>query len=194
MCKYNLENNLAQAMNKLSLAMKQDKWQGAQKLGLKPNQMQLLELLQSRGPLSLKDIAHHLGVTPPTVSDTVAILSKRLLINKTQGLDDSRRVEISLSDTGRELCAQSQNVTDITQDMFQCLSAQEQAELLRLVIRVISRLEDEGKVSRSRMCLSCVYFVKDKYVDKQNPHHCNLMSKPLAIGDLRMDCEDYISQ
>ncbi|MBW7877556.1 MAG: MarR family transcriptional regulator [Candidatus Cloacimonetes bacterium] len=173
--------------------MKQDKWQGAQKLGLKPNQMQLLELLQSRGPLSLKGIAHHLGVTPPTVSDTVATLSKRLLINKIQGQDDSRRVEISLSDSGRDLCAQFHTVTDIT-DMVQCLSAQEQAELLGLVIRIVSRLEDDGKISRSRMCLSCMYFVKDKHMDKQNPHHCNLMSKPLSIGDLRMDCEDHVSK
>lgn len=187
----NLDISLLQALNKLSLAMRQDHWQESAKFGLKPNQVQILQILQSRSVLQLKDLAMYLGVTMPTVSDAIKALQSKGLVHKTVALHDSRAIQIELTDQGREVCGQFRQWTDVTAAMVGSLSVEERKQFLQITIKMIKKLEDEGQISRSRMCISCIHFEKDRESKSTTPHYCRLLQSPLSVGDLRMDCKEH---
>ena len=64
-------------LHKLGLAMKQQAWSQANEDGLSPTQGQIVAALSLEGPLSGSELAARLGLTLPTISDSVRVLAEK---------------------------------------------------------------------------------------------------------------------
>lgn len=121
--KDNLANKLAvdACFSLLSAANKIDK-ECASRLGdyqLSEGRFMVLVLLLEYEVLSPQEIAKLSGVTKPTITMFISSLLKKGLINKTEAESDGRKMNITLTEDGRELITKlfkshSQWITNIT--------------------------------------------------------------------------------
>src|SRR6059036_501995 len=87
-----IDARLASGLTKLALAARQGLRRTASTNGLSPLEAQILALLARRGPLAAGSIATGLGLTPPTVSGSLAALERKGLVGRRRDFHDARRV------------------------------------------------------------------------------------------------------
>lgn len=107
-----------------------------------PEQYWLLKLLNKRVELSIGELAEVLGVTGSSVTTACKRLEKSGLLKRTRQADgqDERVVLVTLTDQGREqIEAWQQERRSELSKMLAPLSAEEQAELQRLIERILER-------------------------------------------------------
>ncbi len=64
-----IDNRISEGLSRIAIAMRSDEWSKAEKAGLKPTQLAILEFLAGRNGARVKEIAAHLGVSQPTATD-----------------------------------------------------------------------------------------------------------------------------
>jgi DNA-binding MarR family transcriptional regulator len=72
-------------------------------LGLTHPQYLVMLALWEESPRSLRDLAEELAMEPATLSPLVKRLEAQGLISRVRSADDERRLDIGLTDAGREL-------------------------------------------------------------------------------------------
>ncbi|GAA4356137.1 MarR family winged helix-turn-helix transcriptional regulator [Microbacterium rhizosphaerae] len=72
-------------------------------LGLTHPQYLVMLALWEQSPRSLRDLAAELAMEPPTLSPLVKRLEAQGLITRMRSADDERRLDIGLTDAGRDL-------------------------------------------------------------------------------------------
>ncbi len=72
-------------------------------LGLTHPQYLVMLALWEQSPRSLRDLAAELAMEPPTLSPLVKRLEAQGLISRVRSIDDERRLDIGLTDAGRDL-------------------------------------------------------------------------------------------
>ena len=77
-----LAQRIATGLHKLGLAMKQQAWLSANEDGLSPTQAQILAAILAAGAQTGTELSRQLGVTLPTVSDSVRVLADKALVIK----------------------------------------------------------------------------------------------------------------
>ena len=100
-----------------------------------------LGMLREHGVVRASGIADALGIVPTTASSVVSRLTKRGLIERRQSTEDRRAYDLQLTPEGRRI-AEAIHAQDL-QNMNLFLSAltpEEQAEFLRLMDRVVTRV------------------------------------------------------
>jgi MarR family 2-MHQ and catechol resistance regulon transcriptional repressor len=97
------------------------------------SQFGVLEALYHLGTLSQRDLAQKLLKSTGNISTVLKNLEKRGLISRERNPDDTRYMEVCISQTGRELLESffPQHVQGIVEEMG-ILTAEEQEELARL--------------------------------------------------------------
>ncbi len=177
---------------KLGLALKTQAQSGATKLGLSPTQGEILALLGGRAePLRLSAVAEALGVKAGTASEAVRALVQKGFVQKGRAKDDARAAAISLTASGAKAAAEVQDWPDFLLEAVDALSAQEQQVFLSGAMKMIKRLQDEGRIPLARMCTGCRFFSADAHPKEAKPHHCEFVDAPLGPGDARLDCGDF---
>lgn len=73
------------------------------KVRLTANQASILDHLDEAEPVTLFDLAQHMGVTPSTMSIAVNRLVKLHLVRRDRNPDDSRRVSLLVSPAGARI-------------------------------------------------------------------------------------------
>ena len=105
-----------------------------------PEQYWLLKLLNKRGELSIGELAEALGVTGSSVTTACKRLEKSSMLKRTRQADgqDERVVLVTLTSEGREQIEawQQERRNELTK-MLTPLSSSEQAELQRLIERIL---------------------------------------------------------
>lgn len=102
---------------------------------------------EARGPLSVNEVAKRTGTDQSTVSVVTNRLVERGLLKRERSSADSRRVELSLTASGRALQKKAP-VTVAQQRMttaLQELSSQDAAELLRLLEKIVTSMNIGGE-------------------------------------------------
>ncbi len=189
-----LRQRLGIGLDKISTVLKSQAWQDANLQGLTPTQGKILALLQDRNPsgIRLSEVAKVLGITSPTASDAVAVLHKKGLVDKQRSTEDARAISITLSAKGQEQAEQVLGWSDFLLTAIDELTEMEQEIFLKGLIKIIRKLQAEGYISVTRMCLTCQYFHPNQYPGSQHPHHCGFVDGPFGDRDLRLDCPDQI--
>lgn len=184
---------LLNGLTKISVALKSQSWNKASKRGLTPTQVQILTLIHlgSKEGMSLSKVAEGLGVTMATTSDAVNVLSLKKLLRKSRSPLDGRSLVLSLTDKGRKEVALSLAWSDFFMEAVGRLSPYEQAVFLRVIIKLIRSLQDNGRIPVSRMCVTCKYFKPNASSDFSKPHYCKLVNAYFGEGELRVDCPDH---
>ncbi len=97
---------------------------------LTPSQISALAAIETTGPLTLKALAEHEGVAPPSITKVLAILEADGLVTRTADPDDRRVNYVVVTRKGANLVAESRRrKTAWLTSRIRRLSAAEQAKL-----------------------------------------------------------------
>jgi DNA-binding MarR family transcriptional regulator len=179
-------------LEKIGVALKSQSWQDAGEQGLTPTQGQILNLLVNTGGVGLSEVAKNLGVTAATASDAVASLVNKGLVQKTRSPTDGRAIKIILTNPGQQAAGQTATWSNFLLTSMDELTAEEKVIFLRGLIKIIKKLQEQGKISVAKMCVTCSFFQPDRYPNSEQPHHCGLVDAPFADGNLRITCAEHV--
>jgi DNA-binding MarR family transcriptional regulator len=185
-----LDAKLVAALERVGQALRVQMWDIAKQHGLSPTQLQVL-LRLTRDPPARRRIgvlAAELDVTHPTVSDAVAVLRRKGLVERAV---TNRKAALGLSARGRTLADQLADWDRRTREQLAHLDAADKETALRLLLDLIAGLQSSGAITVARMCVSCRFFRRDAHPGDTAPHHCALVDMPLGTGDLRVDCAEH---
>jgi DNA-binding MarR family transcriptional regulator len=181
---------IAAGLQKIGIAMKQQTWQRANEEGLSATQGQILALLVAHGPLSAKDLSDRLGVTLPTLSDSVRVLLEKKLVTKSADARHPRSSLLTPTKRGAEVGRRARSWPEFMADAVGVLSPDEQRAFFSGIVRMIRSLQEEGLIPLHGMCVTCAHF-RPNVRPGPSPHHCALVDSPLAGEQLRVDCPDH---
>lgn len=182
---------LIQGLSKIGLALRSEAWQAGTENGLSPTQQQILAQLAARsGGRRLAEIAAELGVRPATASAAVQTLVDKGLIRKQRARDDRRALALALTAAGKREAERVSGWSELMLSAALELSGDERDVFVRGLLKMIKRLQDEGRIATARMCASCVHFRPHAHPGSQKPHHCAFVDAAFADRDLRVDCSD----
>lgn len=189
-----IDHHILIGLEKIGMALKSQSWQDAGQQGLTPTQGQILNLLVNTGGVGLSEVAKNLGVTAATASDAVAALVDKGLVQKTRSPADGRAIAITLTTLGQPAAGQTATWSNFLLTSMNELNAEEKVIFLRGLIKIIKKLQEQGKISVAKMCVTCSFFQPDRYPDSEQPHHCGLVDAPFADGNLRITCAEHVSK
>ena len=154
--------------------------------GLKPAQWQALRYLAvanrfSRTPGAL---TAWLGQTKGTVSQTVAALERKGLVERSEDIGDRRLVRLSLTPAGRALLADAPET--VADAMTAGLTGDERAALEPLLARMLTGHLARRSYRPFGLCAECRHFVRD--APDGAPHRCALLALPLSAEDAGAIC------
>src|SRR5688572_4312638 len=141
-----LPSRIATGLHKIGLAMKQQSWQQANEEGLSPTQGQILAALVGNGPLTGKELSERLGVTLPTISDSVRVLVEKQLVTKSPDPRHPRASLLTPTKKGAVLGARARSWPEFMADAVADLSPEEQRAFFSGVVKMIRGLQEQGLV------------------------------------------------
>lgn len=185
-----LASRIAAGLHKIGLAMKQQSWLQANDAGLSPTQGQILAALATHGPLTGSELSQRLGVTLPTISDSVRVLVDKALVHKSPDPRHPRASLLGLTKAGAQLGARARAWPEFMAGAAADLSEQEQRAFFSGVVKMIRTLQEQGLIPTGGMCVTCTHF-RPHVRAGATPHHCDFVDAPLADDRLRLDCPDH---
>lgn len=185
-----LASRIATGLHKIGLAMKQQAWQQANEEGLSATQGQILAALATHGALTGSELSQRLGVTLPTISDSVRVLVEKTLVTKSPDPRHPRASLLTPTKKGAQLGARARSWPEFMAAAVADLSAEEQQAFFSGVVKMIRSLQDQGLIPVSGMCVTCVHF-RPNVRPGAKPHHCALVDAPLATEQVRLDCAEH---
>jgi DNA-binding MarR family transcriptional regulator len=187
----NVDYKIVAALEKIAEVFRVLLWTEAKEHKLSPIQMQLLIFIKyhnSDKQRRIASMAREFNLTKATISDSIKVLEQKGLIKRTDDAFDSRSFNFSLTDQGMKLTGMIENFTLPLDGAIATLSPQQKDQFLMSLLDLIFRLNQTGIISTQRMCYSCFYYRGDM----QQNHFCNLMQKPLAVDELRIECPEHV--
>lgn len=181
---------IAAALHKIGLAIKQQTWQQANEEGLSATQGQILTAIATHGELTGSELSERLGVTLPTVSDSVRVLVEKSLLSKAPDPRHPRASLLSLTKKGTQLAGRARAWPEYMASAVSDLSKEEQRVFLSAAVKVLRTLQEQGLIPVAGMCVTCVNFRPNVRSGPQ-PHHCALLDAPLGNEQLQVDCPDH---
>lgn len=185
-------DQLVTGLAKVGLALRSEAWRASVESGLSPTQQQVLALLRSQSAgQRLAYVAAGLGVTPATASECVRALVEKGLVRKERCANDARALALVLTTAGRREADARAQWPDLMLSAAFDLTPEERDVFLRSLVKMIKRLQDEGRIPVARMCASCVHFRPHAHPGARKPHHCAFVDAAFAERELRLDCTDH---
>jgi DNA-binding MarR family transcriptional regulator len=185
-----LDAKLVAALERVGQALRVQMWDEAKRHRLSPTQLQVLLRLAS-DPAARRRIgvlAAELDVTHPTVSDAVAVLQRKGLVERDPA---NRKAVLGLSERGQALAADVADWDRRAREQFVGLAVADKQVTLRVLLDLIAGLQRSGAITVARMCVTCRFFRRDVHSDPAQPHHCALVDTPMGDGSLRVDCAEH---
>ncbi len=186
----NVDAKLVAALERVGQALRVQMREEARQHGLTPTQLQvLLRLATDPDPRRRVGVlAGELDVTHPTVSDAVAVLRRKGLVDRDPA---SRRAALNLSSRGRALAHPLAHWDQRTRAELAGLPTADKQATLRLLLDLIAGLQRSGAITVARMCVTCRFFRRDAHPGAAQAHHCALVDAPMGGGELRVDCAEH---
>ncbi|MBI3681980.1 MAG: winged helix-turn-helix transcriptional regulator [Acidobacteria bacterium] len=184
------EKRLLAGLAKIALVLRRQGWIEAGESGITPTQAQILALLWSRQStgIGVSALAAELALTKATVSDSVSALVRKGLVQKEASAQDARAVNLRLTYKGEQAAAGSALWPETLLGTMAQLTPQEQACLLRGLVKIIRGLHEQGMIPAARMCVSCQFFQPNAYANSAQPHRCELVNASFGDRFLQIDC------
>ncbi len=186
-----LSARIAAGLSKIGLAMKQQAWQQANEEGLSATQGQILAVLVGQGPLTGSELSERLGVTLPTISDSVRVLADKKFVTRSPDPRHPRASLLTPTKKGATLGAKARSWPEFMADAVAELSPVEQQAFFAGVMKMIRSLQEHGLIPLGGMCVTCTHF-RPNVRPGATPHHCAFVDAPLAAEQLRVDCPDHL--
>jgi DNA-binding MarR family transcriptional regulator len=179
------------ALARIGYLLKSLAWDTVGTLGINPTQAQILARLLSRGPSRATDLAAELGVTQPTISDALAALVRKEMLERAPDPKDGRAVRLHLTAQGRELAITVAAPSSVLTAALESLPGGDRDALQRGLVGLIRALQLARAIPVQRMCVTCAHFRPHAHSDAEAPHHCAFVDAAFADAALRIDCGDH---
>jgi DNA-binding MarR family transcriptional regulator len=185
-----IDAKLVAALERVGQALRVQMWDKAKQHGLSPTQLQVLLRLATDPPARRRIgvLAGELDVTHPTVSDVVAVLRRKGLVDRDPV---SRNAALTLSARGQAVADRLADWDQRTRVQLAHLPVADKHATLRLLLDLIAGLQRSGAITVARMCVTCRFFRRDAHPNSARPHHCALVDAPMGGGELRIDCAEH---
>ncbi len=184
-------SRIATGLHKLGLAMKQQTWLKAAEDGLSPTQGQILAALATEAPLTGTDLSKRLGITLPTISDSVKALVDKGLVRRKSDPRHPRASLLELTASGSTRATSARAWPEFLATAVSSMSEPEQQAFLTGLVKMIRTLQENGQIPTHRMCVTCTHFEPNVH-DGDAPHHCRFVDAPMAERHLRIDCAEHV--
>lgn len=111
---------------------------------LKAGQPGILAILQMVGPMSQRELADHIHITPPSVNVAVQKLEKLGYIRKEQDEKDQRMTRIHLTERGEKILGNMHEILRSTENtLLKNMSTEEKILCRRLLLQMSDNLFQE---------------------------------------------------
>lgn len=184
---------IVSAIARIAAVLRAGAWQFATAEGLNPTQVDILEMLLSRREgVRLSWIAHQLGVTAASSSDSIASLVAKGLVEKGRASDDGRAIAVKLTSAGRALATRISEAMGFASEAVEALPPAIRQNLYAALLALIGKLQQTDRFPEIRACLTCKYFAANAHPEQAARHHCHLVDAPLPGDLLRLDCPEHV--
>lgn len=159
-------------------------------LDLVPLQLEILYLIADGAPPDpvVGSIASELGVSQPTVTDSLIALERKGLIRREADRKDRRRTRAMLTAEGDRVVLLARTGESVLAASLDRLGSDQQGDILSALLAVAERYVEVGVIGMARTCLTCKFHrSSDGGAD-----HCVLLGIDLAPVDLRINCAEHI--
>ncbi len=176
---------LVAATERLAHAIRVLRWDAAYALGLSPTQLSVLETLDV-APAPRRRVgalAGELDLTAPTVSDAVATLRRKGLV---EPAGPAGRGPLALTTAGRDLLRSTPRWDAPLELALDDLPADRRDATYAAVLDVIGALQRAGVITVARTCTTCRFFDRSGGTPR-----CALLDAPLPPAALRLDCPEH---
>src|SRR5690349_12029624 len=184
----NVSNKLLNGLNRIGMAMRSAAWAARTESGLTPTQRQILAFIASRSAQSRRscEAANALGVTPQTASVAIAGLVAKGLVSKAPDASDGRALSLELTRPGDMAARVAAQWPDFLVKAVQNLDESEQKLFLRILIKLIHRLQADGEIASQGLCTTCAHFQPNAHPrNPTGPYYCAYNDVSLSETDLR---------
>ncbi len=138
-------------------------------------------------------LARELDVSGPTVSDALAALRRKGLVERSADPADRRRQPLRLTASGHAAGAAVSRWTAPAEVATSGIPQADGEALLSVLLDVLARLEAAGLISVTRACTTCAHFSQDKATGRPELH-CGYFGSTLRPSDLRVDCAQHAAR
>ncbi|BBL83431.1 MarR family winged helix-turn-helix transcriptional regulator [Thermus thermophilus] len=177
-----MEEKLLALLERLAQAERSLLTREAHRLGLTATQAHLLLHLAER-PQGVVDLAALFALTPATVSEALAALERKGLLQRVRDQEDLRRWTLKPTERGRAL---AETLRRYAKPLQRALDAVEDPEGLLLgLMALLAALVRQGVMTETGLCLTC------RHLRREEGFFCALLQIPLAPLDLRLACPDH---
>lgn len=189
-----VSNKLLGGLNRIGLAMRSAAWGEATESGLTPTQSQILAFIAARGAQAPRsgDAADALGITPQTASVAIAALVQKGLVIKAPDVNDRRAASLRLTRQGEVAARVATQWPDFLTNAMQELDSGERQAFLRILVKLIRRLQLDGEIVPQRLCVTCTHFQPNAPSGRAGPpYRCAFFDMAMSDIDLRLDCTEH---
>lgn len=183
---HNLDARLILSLQRLSDILKAMQWEQARTLGLTPLQLQIL-LFTGYHPAELNKVAHiatELQLSRPTISDAVASLVSKGLLDMQPDKRDRRSFSMVPTTSGREILLKAEEYATPLAEVIEKRPGFEKNNLYQTIFAMIAGLMTKDSGGLQRMCYNCAHYQGNK----KRQHNCLFLNKTLASAELQIDC------
>lgn len=179
------------ALDRLARGMRSHRQSVASEAGITVLQAELLRTLADGQPppAFAGPLAVELGVSQPTVSDSLAALERKGYVQRTETPQDRRRSTFLLTAAGTQLATELLSLDAALLPGVTRLAGPEQDQLLTTLLSLITCLLHSGALAVARTCPTCQFFD-----ETGTGPRCALLQVDLAPSDLRVNCPEHQPQ
>lgn len=156
---------------------------------LSPTQLRVLARLYvgpPPEPLS-RELAREFDVSDPTISDALAALRRKGLIESAPDPADRRRQVLRLTAAGRAAGRSVSRWTAPAEIASSGIERESAEALLSGLLDLLGRLHGAGLLTVARSCSTCAHFSRDGATGRP-VLRCGYFGETLRPSDLRVDC------
>ncbi|MGE0227580.1 MAG: MarR family winged helix-turn-helix transcriptional regulator [Dehalococcoidia bacterium] len=183
-----LAGKVVAALDRVARSQRSRRQSVAVRHGITPLQADLLLTLSLGEPPApaVGLLARELGVSQPTVTDSLHALERKQLVVRHRHPADARRASFVLTPIGSQLVAELAAAEHELVETVAELARPEQEAMLEYTLDLIARLAERGFITVARTCFTCRYHEHDGA-----GHRCALLDMTIGPADLRVNCPEH---
>jgi DNA-binding MarR family transcriptional regulator len=184
-----LPAKIVDALERLARGQRRFRQATASRHGLTPLQLDLLTAVAGGPPPqpTVGLLARELGVTQPTITDSVGTLEAKGLVARARSPRDRRQTHVTLTRSGRALIVDVVVADRVLADTVARMPRHNQESTLEVLLALIGAMVDAGIIDVARTCGTCRFH---RYAPETG-HRCALLGIPLLPADLRVNCPEH---
>lgn len=187
------DENIIQALDKLSQSQRLFLWDIAKKEGLSPIQIQFVEYIQKMrlSDATITNLAREFDLTKATVSDSIRVLVKKGLLEKIADEHDKRKFYLKLTESMQEKMALINRRSFVLREMIKDVPDEQKQVIAGFLMDLIKNLYGAGYIQAARMCLTCSNFVANAKEGEEKRHYCKFSDIYVSDSELSFNCQAY---